>query len=270
MRMPPPAGTVRAMRRALVLLLCLTIAACASADPVEPEPCLDAPPIDLDAVDTSVPAYERDPVQIPDPRFVYTCEDFPGNPLGLGLFCATNADCTRPDSFCATGILPCGAGVCTKSCRMDSECHDAVIDFDTPPPLVCTVASEDLSVCLPSQCLPRIEGWDTTCGPLSGEPVNDYGIGLRCHGDEDCAGQEASVCPGGGNGPEPHCTMNCETDVDCGPNAVCTCVDNPECTEQFFVCAPIDGCADAVRHHHCRGYLVPPRDHEFACGDHDH
>ncbi len=268
MRPRPPNCYRRGMRRVLLIPALLLLLGCPPDEEPAEEFCADAPAVAQG--DTSLPGWQRDPVEVGDPWFVYACEDFPANPLGLGEYCATNDDCTAEGSFCVQGVLPCGAGVCSKSCRMDLECHDGPIDFDTPPPLVCTIANDNLSLCLPSECLPRIDGWDTTCGPLSGEPVNDYGLGKRCYGDEDCAGQEAFICPGGGNGPEPHCTMNCETDADCGPDAVCTCVDNPECTEHFFVCAPAVGCADAVRHHHCRGFGIPPRDHEFACGDHDH
>jgi hypothetical protein len=149
---------------------------------------------------------------------------------------------------------------------MDRECHTGPIDFDTKPPLVCAIAEDQLSICLPSACLPRVPGWDETCGPLDGEPVNDYGVGKRCATDDDCAGLLANVCPG--DGPEPTCALMCQTDADCGPNAVCTCTDNPTCTEEFFVCAPARDCADAIRHHHCRGYGIPPRDHEMVCGEH--
>jgi hypothetical protein len=152
---------------------------------------------------------------------------------------------------------------------MDRECHTGVIDFDLPAPPVCALAADQLSVCLPSACLPRITGWDETCGPLSGVAVNDLGVGKRCYSQNDCAGLAASMCPGP-NSPEPHCSMPCTTDADCGPGAACVCTDNPQCTDEFYICAPARDCAEAVRHHHCRGPGIPPRDHEMACGDHGH
>jgi hypothetical protein len=219
-------------------------------------------------VDTSLPPNERDPVQIVDPWLVYTCEDFPENHMNLGQACASNAECTEEGTFCVQGLLPCGGGVCTRSCRMDTECHGGPIDFDTKPPLVCAIPQDGLSVCLPSACLPRVPGWDTTCGPLNGVAVNDLGVGHGCSSDLDCAQFPGTICPGGG--PEAHCTLRCQTDYECGPGAACVCVDDADCEEENFVCAPSVDCADAVRHHHCRGWHVPPRDHEFACGGEHH
>lgn len=217
----------------------------------------------------TLPAASDDRVVVVEPWAVYTCPDFPANDQGLGTPCDSHSDCPDAAEICVWGVVPCerDQGRCTLPCRMDRECHKASIDFDTQPPLVCTITDDQLSICLPSACQPRVEGWDTTCGPLAGEPVNDTGLGKRCHGDADCAGLVASVCPSP-DAPEPHCTMPCETDVDCGPGGACVCVDNPECTEEFFVCAPAIDCAEAVRHHHCRGEGIPPRDHEMPCGGH--
>lgn len=216
-----------------------------------------------------LPASDAGKTVIAEPWAVYTCTDFPANDLGLGTPCQEHTDCPGAGEQCVWGIVPCetGQGRCTTSCRMDLECHTGPIDFDTPPPLVCVVAADQLSVCLPSSCLPRITGWHETCGPLSGEPVNELGLGKECHSQAECAGQVANQCPSP-NAPEPHCTMPCESDADCGSMGACVCVDNPECTEQFFFCAPTLDCAEAVRHHHCRGPGIPPRDHEMPCGSH--
>ena len=252
-----------------LLLVVLLGASCGEEPNPEPTPapvCEGAPAITWSEAQQALPANRRDPVKIEQLRVAYACEDFPSNDLALGAFCATNADCAVAGSICVQGLLPCGAGVCTQRCLRDRDCHPVDIDFDSPPPLVCVIAQEHLSICMPSGCLPRIPGWDETCGPLSGEAVNELGIGKKCDSQDDCP--VGSICPV--NGADPTCSANCTSDEDCGPNAACTCVDNPDCTQQFLVCAPDVACAEAVRHHHCRGPGIPPRDHEFACGDHGH
>ncbi len=240
---------------------------CGTPEPVPDEaPCEAAPQVSWSDEQQALAPNDRDPVKVEELRIAYSCPDFPANELGLGTFCGSNADCPEAGSICVQGVLGCGAGVCTKTCRMDRECTLENIDYDPPPTLVCVIAQEHLSVCMPSACLPRIPGWDETCGPLSGEAVNDLGIGKKCDSQDDCP--PGSLCPL--NGADPTCSAPCEVDSDCGPSAACTCVDNPDCTQEFFVCAPEVGCADSVRHHHCRGYGIPPRDHEFACGGDHH
>jgi len=213
---------------------------------------------------------DRDPIEVVDSWLLYTCEGFPANPLGLGMTCELHEDCSGPDQICVKGMLPCDPpelGRCTKSCRMDYECGTEPIDDDVVPELICAMPQDQLSVCVPSGCLAEIEGWDTICGPLLGEAVNEKGIGQACNTDADCV--SGTVCPGSDSA-ERYCTTLCETDKDCGKNAACVCVEDSTCTEHFFVCAPTEGCADAVRHHHCRGMGVPPREHGAICGDHDH
>ncbi|MEE2828262.1 MAG: hypothetical protein VX498_03660 [Myxococcota bacterium] len=217
---------------------------------------------------SSTPLNERDPILVEQLSVAFVCDDFPDNGLGLGAECDTHSDCGHSEAICVKGIVPCERGRCTRGCRMDRECGIGDIDFDYPPEFVCVIAQDQLSVCLPSACIPRIPGWDETCGPLSGEAVNDLGVGKYCQSQADCDPYPGSVCPPPGS-PEPYCSRTCETDTDCGENAACVCIDDHDCIEENFVCAPAVGCAEAVRHHHCRGEGIPPRDHEMACGGHD-
>ncbi len=255
------------------LLQAVSVAGCTKGDDSDSGGMGECPqPEDLFEAGGEVSPNHRNPVEIADPWMIYTCEDFPENALGLGQTCTSHEDCSGEGQVCAKGVVPCDGdevGRCTQTCRNDYECADALIDYDTVPELVCVIAQDQLSLCLPSECLASVEGWDTICGPLDGNPVNEEGVGLACTANEDCAGQEASVCPGGDN-PERHCTMNCESDEDCGVNAACVCVEDSTCTEYFYVCAPAKSCAEAVRHHHCRGPGVPPRQHGATCEDHEH
>jgi len=229
-------------------------------------------PDELFESDGAIAPNYRNPIEITDPWMIYTCPDFPENELGLGKVCSSHSDCTGEGQVCTKGIVPCeGAevGRCTSTCRNDYECSADVIDYESVPELVCTIAQDQLSICLPSTCLASIPGWDTICGPLDGEAVNDLGVGHACDTDADCVGLDAHICPGG-DIPERHCTLSCESDADCGPNAACVCVEDNTCTQYFYICAPAKNCAEAVRHHHCRGPGVPPRQHGATCGDHDH
>ena len=213
---------------------------------------------------------DRNPIEVVDSWLTYTCAGFPTNTLGLGATCEAHADCGGPDQLCIQGLLPCDdpeVGRCTQSCRSDYECGRNLIETDAVPELICGMAQDQLSLCLPSECLAEIPGWDTICGPLGGEPVNALGVGLSCTSDSDC--MTGTFCPGEGSA-ERYCTLLCEQDSDCGEMAACVCVEDETCMEQFFVCAPTEGCADAVRHHHCRGPGVPPREHGAICGDHNH
>lgn len=213
---------------------------------------------------------EHDPILVPSLEPAFVCEDFPNNQSGLGAVCETHEDCGHSEAICVKGITPCGGGRCTSRCRTDRECVVADIDYDYPPEMVCVIAQDQLSICLPSTCMPRIPGWDETCGPLSGEAVNDLGVGQACESQADCDPYPGSVCPPP-DAPERVCSRTCEVDLDCGTKAACVCIDNhasETCMPWNFICAPAEGCAEAVRHHHCRGEGIPPRDHEMACGEH--
>ena len=239
----------------------------------EPEPAcevLSEEALAEEVASSEVPLNDRDPILVESMDFAFVCDDFPDNNLGLGAECETHADCGNSEAICVKGVVPCSKGRCTARCRMDRECHIADIDFDHPAPFVCVIAQDQLSICLPSACLPRIPGWDETCGPLSGEAVNDLGVGQVCEGQADCDPYPGSVCPPPGS-PERVCSRTCEVDTECGENAACVSIDDHSsetCMPWNFICAPSDGCADAVRHHHCRGEGIPPRDHEMACGGH--
>lgn len=216
----------------------------------------------------SVVPNERDPIEVVDSWLIYACEGFPVNTLGLGSQCDAHAECAGPDQICVKGLLPCDTpevGRCTQRCRSDYECGRELIETDAVPELICAMPQDQLSVCIPSACVAEIPGWDTICGPLDGQAVNALGIGLGCESSDDCPSD--TFCPGGESA-ERYCTRMCESDVDCGEAAACVCVEDETCEEQFFVCAPTENCVDAVRHHHCRGPGVPPREHGAICGDH--
>ena len=221
-------------------------------------------------VDGELAPNARNPIEVVDSWLIYTCDDFPANPLGLGAICGTHEECAGADEICVKGMLPCDGpdvGRCTKTCRMDYECTNDVIADDVMPELICAMPQDQLSVCMPSACLAEVPGWDTICGPLKGESVNDNGIGMGCNSDDDCP--SGTFCPGDASA-ERYCTKMCEVDSDCGEGAACVCVEDETCTEFFFVCAPTENCADAVRHHHCRGAGIAPREHGAICGNHDH
>jgi hypothetical protein len=228
------------------------------------------------------------PIEIVEPWLNYSCPGFPSDVLGMGSTCQTHEDCVvessakhesgevypvKGEGVCVKGLVPCDppdVGRCSATCRTDVECNEGfTIADDNVPPMVCAIAQDQLSLCVPSECLPRIDGWDTVCGPLSGEPVNDRGVGKACDSNADCMEFPGSFCPGE-NTAERHCTVNCATDQDCGPNAACICTEDESCSEYNFVCAPAKDCAEAVRHHHCRGFEVPPRAHGMVCGEGSH
>ena len=52
--------------------------------------------------------------------------------------------------------------------------------------------------------------------------VNELGVGRECKTNDDCKGLEAAMCHGAkGPGRPPVCTVHCEKDEDCGPDAMC-------------------------------------------------
>ncbi len=52
--------------------------------------------------------------------------------------------------------------------------------------------------------------------------VNDLGVGRGCSTHADCAGFKMSMCHGLKGPDRPRvCTVHCETDADCGPEAMC-------------------------------------------------
>lgn len=52
--------------------------------------------------------------------------------------------------------------------------------------------------------------------------VNDLGVGRACSSHADCAGFKMSMCHGLKGPDRPRvCTVHCETDADCGPDAMC-------------------------------------------------
>ena len=260
----------RTVSIALVLGAFSLVLACPGLDDELTCDPLTAEQIAEEVASSEGPLNDRDPILIEELAVVFTCDEIPDNQQGLGDECDTHADCGHEQAICVKGILPCQRGRCTARCRTDRECHTEDLTTDLPAPFVCVIAQDQLSICLPSSCLPRIPGWDETCGPLSGVAVNDLGVGQACESQADCDLYPGSVCPPPGS-PERVCSRPCETDPDCGARAACVCVDDVSsetCLPWSFVCAPAEGCADAVRHHHCRGDGVPPRDHETACGGH--
>jgi len=253
-----------------ILSCCLFFTSCVQEEDTAECEELTEEDVAAEAASSEVPLNDRDPILVEEMGVVFTCDEIPDNNLGVGAECETHSDCGHEDAICVKGVVPCQKGRCTKRCRSDRECHIADLDFDYPAPFVCVIAQDQLSICLPSACMPRIPGWDETCGPLSGESVNDLGVGQACESQADCDPFPGAVCPPPG-APERTCARPCDQDSDCGERAACVCVDDHSsetCMPWSFVCAPAEGCADAVRHHHCRGEGIPPRDHEMACGGH--
>jgi hypothetical protein len=214
------------------------------------------------------PGHLRDPAQILQPRVDWLCPDFPKNAMGYGEPCGENADCGGELPVCVQGLVPGESnGRCTRHCRRDLDCSPIPLWDEDPGELICVAVQDQLSVCVATACLDlaNVPGFTTMCTPAP-VAVNEGGVGLPCTGMADCSGLDASICPP----PEAmsrFCTKNCNVDADCGPGAACACVEDAEtCTDNFFICAPLEGCAEAIRHHHCRGPGIPPVDHEdYPC-----
>jgi len=66
---------------------------------------------------------------------------------------------------------------------------------------------------------PWAGGHGSVCEPGQ---VNDLGVGRECRSHDDCKGLSAAMCHGAKGPGRPHvCTVHCEKDEDCGPDAMC-------------------------------------------------
>jgi hypothetical protein len=136
----------------------------------------------------------------------------------------------KPARACEATFNPDGPDYCTGECWNDATCgRYGYCGFHTP--------LKSFSFCYPRCPEPDHVAIKTrpafldVCEAEGGtvpKGSNSAGVGVRCQGDGDCAGNAgAKVCGSslGTTRKTDVCTMGCSKDADCGRNAVCADLD---------------------------------------------